>query len=121
MEMVSAKLSTYVSCLQMRVFQTSDVTLGSFPTKLLLLPVSSDYIIIHLGCQVLRTHLGPTPYRDSRCTFPLRGSAQDCPILGDSLNSLDSHRPLLTERTILLIVVCICAEETNSSNVPKPW
>ena len=25
--------------------------------------------------------LGPTPFRDSRCTFPFRGLAQDCPRL----------------------------------------
>src|SRR5208282_1110248 len=47
----------------------SYVTLGSFPSKLCMLPCSSDYIIIHLGCRVLRGYLAPTPCRDSRCTF----------------------------------------------------
>ena len=40
----------------------SSVTLGSFPSKLYTLPCSSDYIIIHLGCRVLREHCSLLPY-----------------------------------------------------------
>ena len=44
-----------------------------------------------LGCRVLRSHLRPTPLRDSRCTFRCKAARLRIDPLGVSLNSLDAH------------------------------
>src|ERR1017187_2945386 len=66
-----------IAGLLVKIWPSGFVALGSFPSKLYTLPYSSDYIITHIGCRMLRSHSRPTPCRDSRCTFLLRGSAQD--------------------------------------------
>jgi hypothetical protein len=68
----------------------SFVTLGSFPSKLYMLPCSSDYITVLFGPQVLRKHCFLLPPRDSRYTFLFNytGSARYCPLM-------EVHRILL--------------------------